>query len=193
VSLGRGNAGDHVEAAVKWRLLRQSIENGSPISLAARTALDWKTEAGESESIYESRMMSWTGQIMLSRQLSNAVGLVAVPGLTVNPGFDQVAGEPALWTLGLGGRWKFYRNFSLLAEWTPVLGGFTRTRTLGEVNRFDSFGTGIEITTGGHVFQIFVTNSLGLSTTQHLRGGGLDVPQERHVRLGFNIHRVLDF
>lgn len=193
VSLGRANASDNVELSVKYRPIRQRLDAGSPIGLATRSSLNWKTETASDRSAYAGEMLSWTGQVVLSRQLSNAVGLVAVPGLTVNPAPDQVSGEPVLWTLGLGGRWKFYRNFSLVAEWTPVLGGFTRTRTLGEVNRFDSFGTGVEITTGGHVFQIVLSNSIGLATPQFLRGGGLDVPGQGHLRLGFNIYRVLDF
>lgn len=192
VSLGRANAGDHVELDLKYRPIRQQLDAGSPLGVALQSSVEWKTEAPGDESIYAGGMFGWTGQIILTRQLSNALGVTAVPGLTLNSAHDQVSGEPALWTLGLGGRWKFYRNFSLLAEWTPVLGGFTRTRTLGEVNRFDSFGTGLEITTGGHVFQVFLTNSVGLATSQYLRGGGLDVPEEGHVRLGFNIYRVLD-
>ena len=82
-------------------------------------------------------------------------------------------------------------NFSIVAEWVPIVSGFARTTTFGNANRFDSWGTALEIATAGHVFQVLVTNSVGLATDQYLRGGDLDI-QEGEVRLGFNIFRILN-
>ena len=75
---------------------------------------------------------------------------------------------------------------------TLIPSGFNRSRTFGEENRFDSWGTGLEIAVGGHVFQIVVTNSVGLTTDQYLRGGDLDIT-DGELRLGFNIFRILNF
>jgi hypothetical protein len=76
----------------------------------------------------------------------------------------------------------------------PILSGYTETFTVGNFNRFDSWGGGIEIATGGHVFQIVVSNTVGLTSDQYLRGGDLDIADffDGEFRLGFNIFRVLD-
>jgi hypothetical protein len=116
------------------------------------------------------------------------------PGVLVNPAED-VSGEQVLLTLGVGGRVTVYRNITIFGEWVPILSGYVETRTLGNLNRFDSWGAGIEITTAGHVFQIVFTNSAGVATDQYLRGGDLDVRDalDGEFRLGFNIFRVLNF
>jgi hypothetical protein len=95
----------------------------------------------------------------------------------------------------VGGRATVYRNITIFGEWVPILSGYVETRTLGNLNRFDSWGAGIEITTAGHVFQIVFTNSAGVATDQYLRGGDLDVRDalDGEFRLGFNIFRVLNF
>jgi hypothetical protein len=61
---------------------------------------------------------------------------------------------------------------------------FSRSETY-----YDSMGIGLDIETGGHVFQVHLTNSLGITenqfvtkTTDNWAKGGM--------RLGFNISRA---
>ena len=135
-----------------------------------------------------------TGQLTLARAFGPRLGVAVVPGLTLNAAEDT-DGEDPLVTLGLGGRWRFWRNVSLVGEWVPIVSGYTRTSTFGNDIRFDTWGGGVEITTGGHVFQIVLSNSVGLTSDQYLRGGDLDVRDffDGDVRLGFNIFRILNF
>jgi hypothetical protein len=110
-----------------------------------------------------------------------------VPGLTLNPDEDRT-GESALLTLGLGARWKVQEKVAIVGEWTPILSAPNGT------NRYDTWAAGVELTTAGHVFQIVMSNSLGLTTDQYLQGGDLNGNLfDGNVRLGFNIFRILDF
>jgi hypothetical protein len=60
--------------------------------------------------------------------------------------------------------------------------------------RYDTWAAGVELTTAGHVFQVVVSNGLGLTTDQYLAGADLDGNVlDGNVRLGFNIFRILDF
>ena len=86
---------------------------------------------------------------------------------------------------GLSGaiRYKFTKHMALTAEYAYRLNDYT------DRNFYDSFGIGFEIETGGHVFQMHVTNSFGLSENQFLPytdtkwgDGG--------IRIGFNVSRV---
>ncbi|HMV41427.1 MAG TPA: DUF5777 family beta-barrel protein [Leptospiraceae bacterium] len=51
---------------------------------------------------------------------------------------------------------------------------------------------GVDIETGGHVFQFFVTNSRTIAHTQLLRGADYDYKKGEWA-LGFNIHRYFSF
>ena len=133
----------------------------------------------------------FTGQLSLTREVADGVGLAVVPGLTTNP-VEAVNHEDVLFTIGLGARWRFHNNLSFVAEWAPIASGYTRSSTFGNDNRFDSWGAAFEISTAGHTFQIVLSNTVGLTTDQFLRGGDLDLA-DAEMRLGFNIFRVLTF
>ncbi|QXD16766.1 hypothetical protein GQ464_007460 [Rhodocaloribacter litoris] len=190
VTLGRSNAADNVELQAHYRLRRQR-PNGMPLEVAARTTLNWISEEVPGEGRFTKAAFKGTGQLILASEPAPGVGLALVPGFTVNPSHESNVDEVLL-TLGLAGRWRFHGNLSLLAEWTPILSGYTRTTTFGNDNRFDSWGGGLEIATAGHIFQIVVTNSVGIATDQYLNGGDLDL-RDGDVRLGFNIYRILTF
>lgn len=195
VALGRSNASDNVELQTRYRLAQQRGERDWPIGLGVQGAVNWVTEdppAGESR--FRGDAFKFTGQVSLSRDFDDRVGVALVPGVTFNAA-EAVDGEDALVTLGLGARWNFYRNLALVGEWVPIVSGYTRTQTFGNDIRFDTWGGGLEIATSGHVFQIVVSNSVGLTTDQYLRGGDLDIRDalDGDLRLGFNIFRILNF
>ncbi len=190
-TLGRSNAADNVELQGKARFLSQTLDNRMPLSLAAHAAVNWITEESGDDERFRSEAFKFSGQLVASRELAQDFGVLVAPGVLVNQ--DETAGdEDVLLTIGLGGRWQFYQNLSFVAEWVPIVAGYARTTTFGNVNRFDSWGGGLEIGVGGHIFQILVTNSVGLATDQYMRGGDLDVG-EGELRLGFNIFRLLRF
>lgn len=190
VALARSNAGDDVELQLRHRLVQQE-DGGWPVGAALQGGVNWITEELAEGSRFRAQAYKPSLQLSLTRALGDRGGIAVVPGVLVNPD-EAVDGEAPLVTLGLGGRWRFYGNLALVGEWVPIVSGYTLTTTFGNFNRFDSWGGGLEITTGGHVFQIVVANSVGLATDQYMRGGDLDV-QEGDVRLGFNIFRILNF
>lgn len=190
-ALGRSNASDNVELQLRYRILQQHRQAGLPLGVSVQGAFNWVTEEPPGGSRPDGEAFKFTGQLSLTHAFDDRLGLALVPGILLNPAEDT-EGERPLITIGLGGRWRFWRNLSLVGEWAPIVSGFTRTTTFGNQNRFDTWGTGLEITTGGHVFQIVLTNSVGLATDQYLRGGDLDI-QDGDVRLGFNIFRILNF
>lgn len=191
VALGRSNASDNVELLARQQIARQGGLRSWPAAVAAQVGVNWITETARAETVFQRRAFKATAQLSLTRALGERGGIALVPGILINP--DEGAEEESpLVTIGLGGRWRFYRGVSLVGEWVPIVAGYTLTSTYGNFNRFDSWGGGIEITTSGHVFQIVLANSVGLATDHYMRGGDLDVTKG-DVRLGFNIFRILNF
>lgn len=190
-TLGRSNASDDVELQGKVRIVEQTLDDRMPVSLAAHAAVNWITQTTGDQDRFRGEAFKVSGQLIGSRELAQGFGVLVAPGVLVNQ--DETRDDDdVLLTVGLGGRWRFHQNLSFVAEWVPIVTGYARTSTFGNVNRFDSWGGGLEIAVGGHVFQIVLTNSVGLATDQYLRGGDLDI-EDRDVRLGFNIFRLLRF
>lgn len=190
--LGRSNAADNVELQGKYRLMEQTLDGSRPVSAAVHAAVNWVTDETAGRDRLSSDAFKVSGQLVLSRELSRSLGILVAPGVLLNPAEDA-PDDGALVTVGLGTRWRFYQNLSLVAEWVPIVTGYTRTtNAFGRDNRFDSWGGGLEIAVGGHIFQIVLTNSVGLTTDQYLRGGDLDI-WDADLRLGFNIFRLLRF
>ena len=68
-------------------------------------------------------------------------------------------------SIGIGGRYMIFEDISLVAEWIPVLAGYK--------DQGNGWAFGLEKKIGGHVFQVFVLNSGGLTPAQSLPGGDL--------------------
>ena len=91
--------------------------------------------------------------------------------------------------MGFGARYKLSKRLSLNAEYFYTLNPNAKVM---ETRYYNSASVGIDIETGGHVFQIMLTNSQGMregtfipqTTDSWLKGG---------IHLGFNISRVFAF
>ena len=87
--------------------------------------------------------------------------------------------------IGISGatRIKFAKRAAITAEYSY------RVNTYTNQTFYDSFGLGLEIETGGHVFQIVLTNSFGLVENQFLAHTNSRW-NNAGIRIGFNISRV---
>ncbi|MCP5051715.1 MAG: hypothetical protein GY940_31405, partial [bacterium] len=138
----------------------------------------------------------WFGQVALSKTISHRISVLLVPGVLLNGNVNSTD-EEAIFTIGFAGKFMLIRDFSIFIESVPILSGDSGavpvggTRVTGGKNVFnDAFTVGLERKIGGHVFHVYVTNSLGLATGQYMSGGDLDFTNG-DLRLGFNIYRTL--
>ena len=191
INLGRSNESDDVEFYARYVFKQQYPGDPLPVAAALQGTVNWISEEAPGKSRLRSEALKYSFQLSLTSQPVSGVSLAMVPGILFNAD-PSVSGEDPLITLGLGGRVHLWKSLSLVADWVPIVSGYTLTTTFGEFNRFDAYGVGLEIFVGGHVFQIVLTNSAGLATDQYMRGGDLD-PENLDLRLGFNIFRILEF
>jgi hypothetical protein len=206
VSLGRSSDKATHELAGKWRFLAEEKNGPIPISAAIVAGVDWltlqaiidpdKPSSGDFLSRTDAERFHWFAQLALSKRIHERVSLLLVPGILVN-GNVSVSDEDPIFTLGYAGKIVIFDDFSLFVEGVPILSGEEGAATVegwrvenGEQVFSDMFAAGLEYKIGGHVFHIYVTNSLGLATNQYMSGGKLDFA-EGDFRLGFNIYRIL--
>ena len=91
-----------------------------------------------------------------------------------------------VYAMGFGARYKLSKRLSLNAEYYY---NYNPNSKFLDTKYYNSASVGIDIETGGHVFQIMLTNSLGMRE-------GSFIPQttdnwfDKGIHLGFNISRV---
>ena len=98
-----------------------------------------------------------------------------------------------MYSLGIGGRYKLNKSVSVNSEWIPIIrSGEILSILFKNENHINSFSFGCDIETGGHVFQLFLSNSTAMfergfinENFENWKDGG--------IHFGFNISRVFNF
>ena len=88
-----------------------------------------------------------------------------------------------VFSLGVGGKYNFARKISINAEYFWLLPGQTADDFI------NSLSLGFDFQTGGHVFQLHITNSQGIIEKDFI-AGTIDLWKDGDLYLGFNIYRV---
>ena len=184
IGLARNSFEKTFEASIKSRLVRQKMNGGSPISITSYNAvfansIRWSNP--ERANLFSSRL-SYAHQIMIARKFNSSLSLQLTPSLIHRNLVDKKDINNDYVALGIGGRYKLTKRVSLNAEY------FYQFKRLNELFE-NSLSIGFDIETGGHVFQLHVTNSQGMferafigETTGKWSAGDL--------YFGFNISRV---
>jgi hypothetical protein len=98
---------------------------------------------------------------------------------------DLLTDQNDIFALGISGRYKLTGSLALTAEYIYRLNKYSRNFD----QYYNGFGVGLDIETGGHVFQLFLTNAIAINEvsvipyTQSSWSNG-------QFRVGFNISRV---
>lgn len=186
--IGRGNYEKSFDGFVKFSILRQSKgERNMPVSLsylstAAINTVRWEQTDGPG---FWNRI-SYVHQVLIARKFNDRLSLEINPTFVHRNMVDTELDPNDLWALGMGGRFKLTKRVSFNAEYyyvLPPLQNFQSSKT------YHPLSIGFDIETGGHVFQLHLTNSVGMiekafigeTTGSWLKGD---------IRIGFNISRV---
>ena len=184
IGLGRSTFQKTVEASVKGKLLIQKSDNSMPLSLTyygVTMANGMRWDDPERDNLFSSRL-SFVHQLILTSKLTERTSVALVPSLThrnlvsfTSQSHDQI-------TIGIGGRHKLTHRMSVNTEYHLPIQGLNDGTT-------NSLSLGVDIETGGHVFQLHITNSQGMFERAFLTettGRWLD----GDLFFGFNLSRV---
>jgi Membrane bound beta barrel domain (DUF5777) len=184
VGIGRAAFEKTVDAFLKFSVLRQS--NGKvnmPVSVSLLLASDMKGAhpVTAQDSLFANNL-SYTSQILIARKFTENLSLQLMPtfvhrNLVVDP-LDQNNVIAA----GIGGRYKLSSRVSFNAEYYYSLTSHSATT-------YNPLALGFDVETGGHVFQLFVTNAIS-NTERGFITGTTNNFMKGDIRLGFKISRV---
>jgi len=184
VGLARSSFQKTYGAHIKYRLLRQK-KNGSPVTIVGYNLLTVNT-ALDSDLLplldFNNRL-SYVSQILISKKIGKKLSLELAPSY-LHENFVRFDDQDnSQFIAALGGRYKLTKRFSLNLDYGVHL---NRSDTSTFVN---PLSIGVDIETGGHVFQLHFTNAQPMNTNGFL-GQGTGDWGDGNIFFGFNLSRV---
>ena len=184
LGVGRSTFQKTYEASIKGKLFLQKSDNSVPVSVTyysviMANGLRWQEP--DRENLFSSRL-SYVNQLIVTRKINDRTSLAVVPSFIHRNLVDITSKSHDQWTLGLGGRHKLTHRVSINSEYHFLVNGLDEATT-------NSLSLGVDIETGGHVFQLHITNSQGMFERAFLTettGRWLD----GDLFFGFNLSRV---
>ncbi len=155
VGAGRSSFGKTYDGSLKVKLLRQSSgARNMPVSVSyygvmGVNTLKWRFP--ERENYFSSRL-TYVNQLLIARKFGEAFSLQLSPTLIHKNLVPTVADKNTSFATGIGGRVKLNPRVTLNAEY------FYYPDNQTSLNRKDILSIGFDIETGGHVFQLHISN-----------------------------------
>ena len=184
VSLSAGRSEQAYDFSAKY-LLKSQIQDGFPFTIVGFNSLGFNNLL--KQSVYPKMKFNdrvvYVNQLLVSRKFSDKLSLELAPTYFHENFVENDYQSNSQFALGLGGRYKLSKRVSLNIDYAAHL---NRTSTSIYNN---PLSVGVDIETGGHVFQMHFTNSQGIHESGFL-GKTTGDWSKGDVFFGFNLARV---
>lgn len=169
------------EAGIKYRLARQG--SSFPVDIVGYNTIDINSflEKEEYPKLEYSDRLTYISQLLVSRKVTERLSLQAVPSYIHRNLYDPVAENAGQFSLGAGGRIKLTKRLSANIEYA-----YNFNQPDYYVN---PLSVGLDIETGGHVFQLIFSNSQSMTESGYLTHAAGDWA-DGDFFFGFNLYRV---
>ena len=189
VGIGRGTFEKTVDGFTKFSLFRQSTgARNMPVSVSFMSGIyvNGLHKSDPDMENYFKHRLAFVQQLMIARKFNPSISLQLTPSYLHRNLIEPTSDPNDIFALGAGSRIKLSKRISFNAEYFFL---FTPDNETLDTEIFNPLSLGIDIETGGHVFQIILTNSVGMTENAflgHTTGRWLD----GDIHIGFNISRM---
>lgn len=187
--IGRTSAKKIADGFLKYRLLKQTTKGGGmPVSVTLfssvyHTFMQNVLIDGINKYQTVPDRLAFCNQIMIGRKFNSNFSFQLTAAMVHFNLVDKITDKNDCFVLGAVTRYKFAKRQAITLEYGLRLNQYSKDKY------HDSFGIGYDLETGGHVFQIHLTNSFGLTEDQYFMYTNTSW-DNWGIRLGFNISRV---
>lgn len=200
VGAGRSSLDKTYDLYTKYKVLRQS--NKFPVTVTGLAG--WAINTMETGYVMQSgsemrfnsnvERYSYWGQVLIARKVNENLSLQIMPTIIHYNKLEDPSISNDLMALGVGGRYKLTKRFTLSGEYYHAFSepDAYRARTGKAYPYHDAISIGVDIETGGHVFQLHFTNSRGMIENQFICQT-VGQWQKADIFYGFNIARTFSF
>jgi len=184
IGIGRSTFEKQYDGFLKFKIIRQQQgQKNIPFSLSYASSVIYKSmkDAATTYTPYVSDKFSFSHQLLLASKVNDYFSLQLSPTLIHYNMVDTKTTPNDFYSLGVGFRQRVSKRVNITTEY------YHRFNKLEGYN--DPLSVGVDIETGGHVFQLHVSNSTGMTDRTFINetagswGKG-------DLRFGFNISRV---
>jgi len=187
--VGRTSGKKIADGFLKYRLLKQTTKDGGmPVSVTLYTGIYhtfMQNVLIDGVNKYQtiSDRLSFCHQIMIARKFNSRFSLQLTGAMVHVNLVDKINDKNDCFIAGAVTRFKFTKRQAITLEYGYRINKYSKDKY------YDSFGVGWDVETGGHVFQLHLTNSFGLTEDQYFMYTNTSW-DNWGIRLGFNISRV---
>lgn len=188
LGIGRSTYDKTYDGFVKWKFMRQkSGAENFPVSIVWLSSVDIPTVQ---DSLTTAQRMGFTNQLLVSRKFGQRLTVQLIPGFVHMNTVPQSTDSNDIFYLGTAIRYKLNPSFALTGEYYYRFNPFESYRFNPlESQTYDAIGIGVDIETGGHVFQLHITNSRPTFERGFISNTTDDF-WDGDIRFGFNISRT---
>lgn len=183
IGIGRSTSLKTYDAFFKWKILRQSTgKRKMPVTVSYVPTIGLITFRDTATYKFFSNRINFTHQLLIGRKFSEGLSLQLMPTV-IHRNYPVDNGPNDVFAIGIGGRQKLSKRTSFNVEYYYQI---PKYRVPGSTN---VLSLGFDIETGGHVFQLHLTNSSSMTESNFITGN-TGSWGKGDILFGFNISRV---
>jgi len=187
VGIGRNSVDKTLDGYLKYKILRQQKgDNSFPVTVTALAGMAYKVSPRNKElpdGFTNVDRLAYIGQLLVARKFNSRLSLQMMPTIVHKNAVDRRLENNEQFALGLGGRYKITKSVAFTSEY------YYRLNTKELNPSFNTLGFGVDIETGGHVFQLVFTNTRGLTERAFITETEGDFAAG-DIHFGFNVTRT---
>ena len=182
------------EGWAKIKLLRQQTgAKNIPVSVALYSMVNVNT-AKNPDITFSGNKFSFLNQLLIARKMSDKLSLELIPTwIHFNIVPYGINNSNEVFSLGLGAKYKATPKMNLTFEYTRQLNMYENLITKnGSILNYnpDLLSAGIEVNTGGHLFQFYIGSTTDASAIDQLARNSSKI-KDGNFAFGFTINRSL--
>ncbi|MEG1229986.1 MAG: DUF5777 family beta-barrel protein [Flavobacterium sp.] len=181
LSLSRETFMKTYDAGIKYRIIKQSEKFPVEVVGYHTVALNSELDTDDFPKLEFANRLSYLSQVLISRRFSESFSLQLSPSYVHKNLYMPNVDEKDQMLAGFGGRYKISKRVSINAEYFV---NFSES----DVYK-NPASLGLDIETGGHVFQLLFSNSQINSDIGYLTNATGDWGKG-NIYFGFNLYRV---
>lgn len=172
------------EFSTKYKFANQEV-NGFPVTIVGYNTMDINSKLSEEEfpKLQATNRFAFSTQLPISRKFSNNFSLLLNPIYIHKNLYDPLFEKENNFLLALGSRYKLSKRISLNMEYAARLNAVETSFYQNPIT------VGLDIETGGHVFQLLFTSSQAMNDVNYFTNGN-GISNGKGIYFGFNLYRV---
>jgi hypothetical protein len=184
VGFSRHTLNKNYEFSAKYRFKAQEV-NGFPVTIVGYNTLDINSKLTKEEypELKFTNRLAFSSQLLISRKFSNNFSLELNPIYIHKNLYEPLFEEKDNFLLACGGRYKLSKRLSLNMEYGARLNPRENELYHNPVT------IGLDIETGGHVFQLVLSNSQAMNDVSYFTNAN-GLSEGKGIYFGFNMYRV---